>query len=211
MKHWSNYFAKRDACKDALVGVEKYPTFQSWWDDCQRADWMLWGLSRLNPVPIEFWKSVVMCARSVLPNFESVFPDDNRPRKAIETRERWILDPNSVTDIELESVRLAARLAARSAAWSARSARSAARSAAESARSAAWSAAESARSAAWSAAESAAWSARSARSAAWSAAESAAWSAVESATLKELADKIREIMPKVPEVESEVYHLKETP
>ena len=194
MKHWSNYFAKRDACKDALVGVEKYPTFQSWWDDCQRADWMLWGYSRLNPVPIEFWKSVVMCARSVLPNFESVFPDDNRPRKAIETRERWILDPNSVTDNKLKSVRSAARLAALVAA----------RSAEPAAWLAARSAAEAARSAAWSAAESAAWSARSARSAAWSAAESAAWSAVESATLKELADKIREIMPKVPEVESEV-------
>ena len=181
MKHWSNYFAKRDACKDALVGVEKYPTFQSWWDDCQRADWMLWGYSRLNPVPIEFWKSVVMCARSVLPNFESVFPDDNRPRKAIETRERWILDPNSVTNIELKSASKSARLAARLA-------------------EAAWSASESA----WSA-EAASWSAvRSAESASWSAAESAWWSAVESATLKELADKIREIMPKVPEVESEV-------
>ena len=176
MKHWSNYFTRRGACSKALVEVEKYPTFQAWWDICEQADWMLWGLSKLNPIPIEFWKSVVMCAHSALPNFESVFPDDDRPRKAIETRERWILEPNSVTDNELKSAESAARLAALVAARSAEPA--------------AWLAAWSAEAAVWSAAE--------------SAAEAAAWSTVESTTLKELSDKIREIMPKVPEVESEV-------
>jgi hypothetical protein len=113
------------------------------------------------------------CAERTLKNFEEKYPEDRRPREAIEAARRCLEDPT-------EENRLAARSAARSAAWSA-------------AESAAWSAAESAaESAAWSAAESAAESAGlAARSAAWSAAESAelaarsaAWSATWSAEKK---------------------------
>lgn len=84
-------------------------------------------------------------AMSVIENFEKEFPDDKRPRQAIEAKIKWL--NGEITQEELA--------VAEAAAWSA------AESAAESARSA-WSAAESA---AWSAAEVAAWSARSARSA----------------------------------------------
>ena len=85
----------------------------------------------------------------VLKNFEKVYPNDKRPRQAIQSARKWLKYPT-------EENRLAAGSAALSATWSV------------------WSAAESAeRSAAWSA-ESAAESA--ARSAAWSAAGSAAGS-----------------------------------
>jgi hypothetical protein len=106
----------------------------------------------------------ILCAEAVLKNFENVFPDDDRPRKAIQAAKEYL----KVFDKE-------------SAAWSAAesAARSAAESAARSARSAAESAARSAaESAAWSAAESAA---RSAAWSAWSAARSAAESAARSA------------------------------
>jgi hypothetical protein len=76
----------------------------------------------------------IYSAELVLKNYEKVYPDDNRPRKAIEAAKK-VLKKDTAKN--------------RSAAWSARSAESAAesaRSAAESARSAAWSA----RSAAWS-------------------------------------------------------------
>ena len=86
-------------------------------------------------------------AESVLPKYESVYPNDDRPRKAIEACRAFVR-----VEISSESAAWSARSAARSA-WSARSA--------ESARSAAESAAWSARSAA----EAAAWSAESARSA----------------------------------------------
>jgi hypothetical protein len=110
----------------------------------------------------------VFAAEQVIANYEAVYPNDTRPRDAIEAAKKCISDPSeankSAADSAAES---AAESAARSAAWSA--AESAARSAADSARSA-WSAADSAaRSAADSAARSAADSARSA----WSAAESA--------------------------------------
>jgi len=82
----------------------------------------------------------VFSARLCLEVFENEFPDDDRPRKAIEAAEAYIKNPCEQT-----------KSAAWSAAWSAESARSAA-----SAASAAWSAgaasAASAASAAWSAA-----------------------------------------------------------
>jgi len=127
----------------------------------------------------------IYAAELCLKNFEKVFPDDKRPREAIEAAKKWLAEPTSAN----ESARSAWSTAEWSAwaAWSAAEsvARSAARSTAESAaRSTAESAAESARSAvrsaawsAWSTAEWSAWSARSAAESARSAARSAAWSA----------------------------------
>ena len=98
----------------------------------------------------EMHKLACKCALRCINNYEKTYPNDDRPRKAIEAKLLWI--DGKITDEELS--------AAWSASWSAAS--SAASSAAWSAESAAWSAA-------WSA-ESAAWSAESAaRSAAWSA------------------------------------------
>ena len=119
----------------------------------------------------------IYAAEKVLSNFEKEFPNDKRPREAIEAAKKVLFKDTKKN-----------RDAVRSAAWSAESAaRSVAWSAAWSAESAAWSAAWSAESAAWSAARSVAWSA--ARSVAWSAesaARSAAWSAAESAFLNDI-------------------------
>ena len=94
----------------------------------------------------------IFAAELVIENYEKIYPDDDRPRKAIEAAKAWLNDPS-------EKNRSAAR-SARSAAWSA--ADSAAWSDARSAESAVWSAESAAESAAWSAARSAAWSAWSA-------------------------------------------------
>lgn len=106
----------------------------------------------------------VVFALSCIDNFEKEYPDDKRPRQAIEAKQKWLR--GEITERDLA--------AAESAAWSAVDL-------AESARSAAWS---SARSAAWSTARSAAWStAWSAESAAWSA--ESAWSAALDFQIKE--------------------------
>ena len=128
----------------------------------------------------------IFAAELCLENFEKAFPNDKRPREAIEAAKKWIAEPieanrsaawsaaesawSAAGSAAGSAARSAAGSAARSAAWSAWSAGSA--GSAE--RSAAWSAAESAWSAAGSAERSAAWSAESA---ARSAAGSAAWSA----------------------------------
>ena len=77
-------------------------------------------------------------------NFEKFYPNNNRPRAAIESAKAWL--GNSC--LEMES---AAELAARSAAESAWSAESAAELAARSAARSAWSATGSAAESAWSA------------------------------------------------------------
>ena len=97
------------------------------------------------------------CAEAALHHFEDRYPDDDRPRLAIQAARDYA--NGLISRTKLSAARSAAWSAADSAAWSA-----------------AWSAADSA---AWSAARSAAWSA--AWSAARSAADSAAWSAARSA------------------------------
>jgi len=113
------------------------------------------------------------CAEHTLHFYEDKYPNDNRPRRAIEAARFCIIDKSPAAESAADS--------AESAAWSATESARPARSATESARSVAWSAEWSAAWAARSAARSAAWAARSvAWSAEWSArsaAESAEWAA----------------------------------
>ena len=111
----------------------------------------------------------IYAAELVLENYEKEYPDDKRPREAIEAARKVLFKDTAKN----RSAALSAWSAARSAESAARSAESAARSAARSAESAAWSA------------ESAALSAWSAALSAWSAALSA-WSAARSAAYKKL-------------------------
>ena len=116
----------------------------------------------------------IFSAELCLKNFEKLYPNDNRPRLAIEATKEYLKNPT-------EENGSAAWSAARSAESAAESARSAARSA--------WSAAESARSA-----ESAAWyAARSAESAARSAARSAAIKKINSKINKWLVFHLKEM------------------
>jgi hypothetical protein len=97
-------------------------------------------------------KFAVMCAERVLHIFEKEYPDDNRPRKCIETI--WKFLDGKATYEELDAARDAAwdaaRYAARDAAWdAARYAARDARYAASAAASAAWDARYAARDAAW--------------------------------------------------------------
>jgi len=50
--NWVNYFRIKCACGEALIEAKEFDTFQDWWDNTERADWMLWGLSRLDPYTI---------------------------------------------------------------------------------------------------------------------------------------------------------------
>jgi hypothetical protein len=146
---------------DRLITAEKY-------------EWACWLLPRV----VDRKTRILMAcctARLVLPHWEKLYPNDNRPRLSIEAAEA--VAENDTTETRR------AESAARSAWSAARSAESAARSA--------WSAV-------WSAADSTAWSAaRSAESAAWSA-ESAAWS-VTSAKKEAYVKIIREWLRMVTE------------
>jgi hypothetical protein len=57
----------------------------------------------------------VLCARAVLPIWEVKFPDDDRPRKAIEAAEAWLAEPSE----ENAGVAKEVAMSARDAAWAA--------------------------------------------------------------------------------------------
>ena len=122
------------------------------------------------------------CAEHVLHFYEDKYPDDKRPRRAIETTLVCITDKSPEARAAARAARDAAWNAAR-AAWDARDAAwAAARDAAWNAAwagDAAWNAAWDARDAAWAAARDAAWNA--ARAAAEDAAGDAAWNAARAA------------------------------
>ena len=64
----------------------------------------------------------IFAARLCLKDFEDVYPEDDRPRKAIEAAENDQQNPSDAARSAAESARSAAWSAARSAAWSAESA-----------------------------------------------------------------------------------------
>ena len=137
----------------------------------------LWAVLRDQVIEVnDLHEIACRFAESTLINYESKYPDDKRPRLAIEAKRKWL--QGEISDEELDAAESAARSAAQSAAESA-------------ARSAAWSARSAARSAAQSAAESAAESA--ARSAAESAAQSAARSAAQSAQVGIIKNYLTEV------------------
>ena len=123
-------------CSDGAKFLKEQKTIQKAWKTCSNPQWMIWALNRLNLFQESIAREFACeCAEHTLHLFEDKYPDDKRPRKAIEFARTLIANPDAAES--------AAWSAAESAAWSA--AESAARSAAESAaESAAWSAARSA-------------------------------------------------------------------
>lgn len=104
-------------------------------------------------------------AKDVLPHWEAAYPDDDRPRRAIETKRRWL--NGEATDAELAGARAAAWAAARDAE----------------------AAAIAAVDAAWAAARDVDWAAEAAVDAAWAAEDAAraAEDAARAATARQLA------------------------
>ncbi len=143
---------------DAVLVIEKLITEE-------KLEWANWTLCRLLTRKDNI-RYAIFAAQQTIENFEKFFPDDKRPRQAIEAALTYLNKPMKANQIAAESAAWSAEIAAesavRSAVRSARSARSAAESAAESAVRSAWSAESAAESAAEIAAESAAWSAWSA-------------------------------------------------
>jgi hypothetical protein len=148
----------------------------------------IWALRAVKAYDKEIRLMVADFAESVLHIFEEKYPEDNRPKKAINAARDFAngLITAEQLDAAWEAVRDAARDArdaagaARAAAGAARDAAEAVRAAAGAARAAAWDATRAARAAAWDATR-AAWDARDAAEAARAAAGSAAGDARDAA------------------------------
>ena len=157
MKITLEFLNKFNACSEGLdfvkekdlIGLEAVDFIKKL-IEFDKLQWANWLITRVLD-NIGRASYAVFAAEQVLSIFEKKYPDDDRPRKAIEATKAYIADPCKEN-----------RIAAQSAAWNA-------------AEGAAWSAVWRA---AWSAAQSAE---NAAQSAAWSAVCRAAWSAAQSA------------------------------
>jgi hypothetical protein len=132
---------KRNPCEEAvewakpLLGKPIIEVIQILIDE-KKYDWAEWVICReITHENNVRW--AIFSARSVLHIFEEKYPEDKRPREAIEAAEKWLIDKSWTT------------YAAWSAAYSA--AVDAAYAAHAAARAAAWSAADAARAAAYAA------------------------------------------------------------
>ena len=101
-------------CREGLVFAESC-NFDAVkiWNTCPRGDWMIWLLLQTQSLDKQTSvKLACLCAEHVLSIYESKYPDDKRPRLAIEAAKAWADNP---TDEKLALVKLAAWKARRSA------------------------------------------------------------------------------------------------
>ena len=126
--------------------ASQYTTAQQIWDNCERADWLLWWAARTEANSHQqIVLAACQCARRAL---KYVPEGEDRPRLAIEAAEAWITNPTEEAARAAWAAARAAWAAARTAeaAWAAEAAEAAARAAAAWA-AAAWAAEAAARAA----------------------------------------------------------------
>jgi len=164
------WLAEKNACQDGYnwfveqgKEFEPIPLLKLLIEENQ-LEWANWLIVRVMDYS-QYVSYAVFAAELVIDIFEKEFPDDKRPRTAIEVAKKCIKNPSDENKKEAANASWAA-WAASSASWAARAARAAYR--------AAYSAARAARAAGW-AARAAGWAAD------WAAESAAAGMAAESA------------------------------
>ena len=92
-------------CANGLQFAEKYHTLQEAWDACDNPRWMVWYLRKTeHPKLLSVGAA---SARTVLPIFEKKYPDDKRPRAALDAVDRYLLHGTPI-DISVRSAAYAA-------------------------------------------------------------------------------------------------------
>lgn len=83
------------------------------WHTCPRGDWLLWLLHKTNNITKKQAVHIAIeFAQATLPLFERKYPDDRRPRKAIEAAQNWLSNPSFENMDAAHVARLAAYEAA---------------------------------------------------------------------------------------------------
>lgn len=149
-EQFSNLLKKSGACVEAQEWFSNFEgTLEESWLQCNRGDWMLWLLAKLEADRKRIVLSACDCARLVLH-----LNSDKRVLAAIETAEAWTRGEATLRDLDRAAE---AAKAAEAATWATEAAWAAW---------AAWTAARAAEAATW-AAGAAAWAAEAAKAAAW--------------------------------------------
>jgi len=112
--HFTDKLINLDACEDAVIWATQYKTWQEVWDNCERADWLLWIAGRMVNPNSDQHKQLVLCACKCARRSLKYLPkNEKRPLIAIETAERWAKGKATIEEVK------AAAWAARDAAWDA--------------------------------------------------------------------------------------------
>ena len=82
------------ACSEAVQWRGKRD-LKTTWAECERGDWMLWLCAYMADAPgwptrPEITSAACDCAELSLEIFEKEYPNDKRPRVAIETARKWV-------------------------------------------------------------------------------------------------------------------------
>ncbi len=88
-----------DPCSEGLEFARSLNfDFNKIYDTCEKGNWMIWLLRKSKTIDkLQTANLAIVCAEHVLSIFEKKYPNDNRPRKAIEAAQAWLLNPTEGT------------------------------------------------------------------------------------------------------------------
>ena len=81
MQDFINKLEELDACSEAIGWVETQETIEQAWQNCERGDWLLWLIGKLDIDRKRLVLAACECARLSL---HLVPEDEDRPKIAIE-------------------------------------------------------------------------------------------------------------------------------
>ena len=78
-------------CDDGKEFLSKHKSLKAAWNKCERADWMVWGLSKMGLFDDRLARQfTIECANHTLHFFEDKYPDDKRPRLALQAAQDFL-------------------------------------------------------------------------------------------------------------------------
>jgi len=91
------------ACSEAVQWRGKRD-LKTTWAECERGDWMLWLCGKMAdkkgwPTRQQIVIAACDCAELSLPIFEKKYPNDKRPRIAIETARKWAIGKATIKEV----------------------------------------------------------------------------------------------------------------
>jgi len=160
MKITKKWIKKWEPCDEAVEWIEKQDTEDVFEliDRLRKSnikdkyEWLCWAIPRLFKIKKDRVRFAIYCAELALPIFEKEYPNDKRPRQAIQAAKSWLKNPNKKTSAFVARVASYAAYkataivitAAWSAAWATIGAADSAGTVGDGAVGAAWNAADSA-------------------------------------------------------------------
>jgi hypothetical protein len=92
------------ACSEAAAWRGKRD-LKTTWAECERGDWMLWLAGRMAdkkgwPTHQQLVLAACDCAELSLPIFEEKYPNDKRPRVAIEAARKWAIGDATINEVQ---------------------------------------------------------------------------------------------------------------